>query len=157
MTNNDDDFFTSLYDEGSQSSTVYFDPKRALFRPQIRVKRVVILAILVLIVTAIVGVLTKILVKNYVKSFSANGAGWIASCATLFLFIVIKLKKIIVWLVLFYQRYAKDEIRQRCVFTPSCSQYMILAVKKYGAVRGVIKGIKRIKRCHLPNFGEDYP
>ncbi len=35
-----------------------------------------------------------------------------------------------------------------CRYTPSCSTYMIDAVNKYGAPRGVWRGIKRIGRCH---------
>jgi len=36
----------------------------------------------------------------------------------------------------------------RCRFYPSCSNYFIEAVKKYGALRGSWKGICRIGRCH---------
>ncbi|MCC5830795.1 MAG: membrane protein insertion efficiency factor YidD [Phycisphaeraceae bacterium] len=35
-----------------------------------------------------------------------------------------------------------------CRFVPSCSQYMLDATRKYGPVRGVIKGVGRILRCH---------
>jgi putative membrane protein insertion efficiency factor len=35
-----------------------------------------------------------------------------------------------------------------CVFYPSCSEYMILATEKYGGLRGVSMGVKRILRCH---------
>ncbi len=35
-----------------------------------------------------------------------------------------------------------------CRFEPSCSQYMIDAVKKYGPIKGAWRGIKRIARCH---------
>ena len=35
-----------------------------------------------------------------------------------------------------------------CRYHPSCSQYMIDAVRKYGPVRGVWRGIRRIGRCH---------
>lgn len=35
-----------------------------------------------------------------------------------------------------------------CRFEPSCSQYFIGAVKKYGAVRGSLRGVGRICRCH---------
>jgi len=35
-----------------------------------------------------------------------------------------------------------------CRFEPSCSRYMIEAVNKYGAVRGVFMGIRRLLRCH---------
>jgi putative membrane protein insertion efficiency factor len=35
-----------------------------------------------------------------------------------------------------------------CVFYPSCSEYTISAILKYGAYKGLYKGIKRIIRCH---------
>jgi putative component of membrane protein insertase Oxa1/YidC/SpoIIIJ protein YidD len=34
---------------------------------------------------------------------------------------------------------------------------MILAIKKYGIIKGIYKGIKRLLRCHSPNGGIDYP
>ena len=35
-----------------------------------------------------------------------------------------------------------------CRFYPSCSEYFILAVRKYGPVRGARKGLGRICRCN---------
>lgn len=35
-----------------------------------------------------------------------------------------------------------------CRFHPTCSRYMIDAVDRYGAARGVWRGIRRILRCH---------
>ena len=35
-----------------------------------------------------------------------------------------------------------------CRFEPTCSRYMIEAVTKYGAVRGVFMGVRRLLRCH---------
>ncbi len=35
-----------------------------------------------------------------------------------------------------------------CRHQPTCSQYMIEAVRKYGPLRGGWKGIKRVLRCH---------
>lgn len=66
-------------------------------------------------------------------------------------------KRTIIWLVHFYQKYAPDEIRLKCVFEPSCSEYMVAAVEKYGTVKGVAKGINRLLRCHPPNGGIDEP
>ena len=37
---------------------------------------------------------------------------------------------------------------QTCRFHPSCSQYMMDAVTKYGVLRGIWRGLKRIARCH---------
>ena len=35
-----------------------------------------------------------------------------------------------------------------CKFFPSCSDYMIQAIKKYGSKKGVYLGIKRLLKCH---------
>lgn len=35
-----------------------------------------------------------------------------------------------------------------CKFYPSCSEYMMQAIEKYGCVKGVFLGIKRLLRCH---------
>ncbi len=50
--------------------------------------------------------------------------------------------------VRFYQLTISPWLGQNCRFVPSCSAYMIEAVEKYGAVRGVLKGLARIGRCH---------
>lgn len=72
-----------------------------------------------------------------------------------FLFLISK--RTIIWLVHLYQRYAPDEVRLKCVYEPSCSEYMIMAVKKYGVLKGLSKGIGRLLRCHPPNGGQDLP
>lgn len=40
-----------------------------------------------------------------------------------------------------------------CRFEPSCSEYMILAVRKYGPICGACKGVLRVMRCHPWNEG----
>ena len=42
-----------------------------------------------------------------------------------------------------------------CRFQPTCSQYAIDAINKYGAIRGAWKAMKRIARCH-PLGGRGY-
>lgn len=39
-------------------------------------------------------------------------------------------------------------MRPHCVFYPTCSEYTKQAIVKYGALKGVALGIKRILRCH---------
>ena len=67
------------------------------------------------------------------------------------------MKKLLIKLVKFYQRHAPKDMRDQCLFTPTCSEYMILAIEKYGAIKGFLKGFKRILRCKPPNGGVDYP
>lgn len=42
-----------------------------------------------------------------------------------------------------------------CRFQPSCSEYFIAAVQKYGPLRGTLKGVWRLCRCH-PWGGSGY-
>ena len=52
-----------------------------------------------------------------------------------------------------YQRFLRPVLPTVCRFQPSCSEYMILAVTKYGPARGAWRGIRRICRCHPWNPG----
>ena len=74
---------------------------------------------------------------------------------------IFNIKKIILSSVKIYQRIAPRKIRLKCRFEPSCSQYMILAVEKYGVIKGVCKGIKRLSKCNNRGDGMrggfDYP
>jgi hypothetical protein len=47
-----------------------------------------------------------------------------------------------------YKRWISPLLPSACRFEPTCSVYMMQAVEKYGAWRGVGKGLKRIVRCH---------
>ncbi len=40
-----------------------------------------------------------------------------------------------------------------CRFSPTCSEYTIQAIQKYGVIKGGFKGIKRIIRCNPWNKG----
>ena len=55
---------------------------------------------------------------------------------------------IVLGLVKIYRRCISPLFPSVCRFTPSCSNYMIEAVEKYGVLRGVAMGIWRILRCH---------
>ena len=47
-----------------------------------------------------------------------------------------------------YQLLLSPLIGRTCRFDPSCSAYFILSVQKYGALRGTLRGLARICRCH---------
>jgi uncharacterized protein len=47
-----------------------------------------------------------------------------------------------------YQYTLSPLVGRQCRFEPTCSSYFIEAVKKYGALRGTLKGLWRICRCN---------
>jgi len=51
-------------------------------------------------------------------------------------------------LVRIYQYTLSPLIGRQCRFHPTCSNYMIAAVEKHGALRGAYHGVRRIARCH---------
>jgi putative membrane protein insertion efficiency factor len=54
----------------------------------------------------------------------------------------------LIGLVRLYQITLSPIVGRQCRFHPTCSNYFIGAVEKYGALRGAWRGIKRICRCH---------
>jgi putative membrane protein insertion efficiency factor len=54
---------------------------------------------------------------------------------------------LIAWVRL-YQVAVRPVLPALCRFEPSCSEYFIQAVHKYGPFRGAYKGVGRICRCH---------
>ncbi|MDO4875928.1 MAG: membrane protein insertion efficiency factor YidD [Oscillospiraceae bacterium] len=51
-------------------------------------------------------------------------------------------------LVRWYQIHISPAIGPHCKYQPTCSQYMIDAITKYGAFKGTAMGIWRILRCN---------
>ncbi|MBK3759346.1 MULTISPECIES: membrane protein insertion efficiency factor YidD [Stutzerimonas stutzeri group] len=60
-------------------------------------------------------------------------------------------------LIRLYQATAPQRLRGACRYEPSCSNYALLAIDKYGAWKGSGMALRRIHRCRVPNGGEDYP
>ncbi|MDI6799434.1 MAG: membrane protein insertion efficiency factor YidD [Actinomycetota bacterium] len=58
------------------------------------------------------------------------------------------MKKIIIAIIRAYQRTVSSVLPPRCRFIPTCSQYAIEAVDKYGPARGAALATKRLLRCH---------
>lgn len=58
------------------------------------------------------------------------------------------MKTILIILIKGYQKMISPFFHQKCRFYPSCSQYCIDALVKYGSCKGLWKGLKRIIKCH---------
>lgn len=58
------------------------------------------------------------------------------------------MKKLILSLIRFYQRYISPATPPACRFIPTCSEYARQAVEKYGAAKGSLLAAKRLSKCH---------
>lgn len=56
--------------------------------------------------------------------------------------------RIIALVIRGYQRFISPALPPACRFSPTCSQYALDAVTRYGALKGTWLGAKRIVRCH---------
>jgi len=55
---------------------------------------------------------------------------------------------ILIKLIRFYQRFISPFLPPVCRFQPSCSEYAINSIEKYGVFKGIIKACFRILRCN---------
>ncbi len=68
------------------------------------------------------------------------------------------MKTIIIHIIKGYRLFLSPVLPNSCRFYPTCSDYTIMAVKRYGVLRGLIKGFFRILRCNpFSKGGIDYP
>lgn len=135
-------------------------PENKLYRPKISFVKAALVVIGTVLTTIGISLLLVLLFrktglfgfenKSQMQAFFC--VYWIAQLLVL----VLTLRYIMIWFIRVYQRYAKSETRLRCCYTPSCSEYAILALKKYGALIGGIRAVKRLLRCGPPG-GIDYP
>lgn len=57
-------------------------------------------------------------------------------------------RRVLVGVLRFYQRAISPMLPPSCRYEPTCSEYMLQAVVKYGVLKGVWQGLKRVSRCH---------
>ena len=58
------------------------------------------------------------------------------------------MKKILLCVIIFYQKYISPMKNTKCPYVPSCSAYGYEAISKYGAVKGGLLTVWRILRCN---------
>lgn len=122
-------------------------PQNKLIRPKINYLRALLFCGGIAIINLLVA---------YILSIRHGLILWKIYIVLMVITVALLLRYIFIWFVKLYQRYAKAETRLKCCYTPSCSNYAILAFKKYGAIIGGIKTIRRLFRCKPPG-GIDYP
>ncbi|HBC29632.1 MAG TPA: membrane protein insertion efficiency factor YidD [Clostridiales bacterium] len=63
------------------------------------------------------------------------------------------MSKVLIFIIRIYQKFSSKSAVRHCRFYPTCSQYFVEALQKYGFFKGSYKGIRRILRCHPFNPG----
>ena len=58
------------------------------------------------------------------------------------------MKVVILLLIRFYRGFLSPLKPPSCRYIPTCSEYAMIAVEKYGAAKGSFLAIKRMLRCH---------
>jgi hypothetical protein len=58
------------------------------------------------------------------------------------------MKKAVLFLIRGYKSVLSPVLGQHCRFHPTCSMYTYKAIEKYGLLKGMILGTKRLLRCH---------
>ena len=64
------------------------------------------------------------------------------------------MKRIFLTLIRFYRKNISPYTPPTCRFIPTCSQYALEAIEKYGAAKGGLLALKRIAKCHPFHRGE---
>lgn len=58
------------------------------------------------------------------------------------------MKKIFILLIKFYRVFLSPLKPPTCRFIPTCSEYALIAIEKYGVLRGGYLSVRRILKCH---------
>lgn len=136
-------------------------PQETIYRPKIQFRSILFTAIFYLIISMILSVFSLTALYISGKTSTTPIRHFVISLALWWIFwssvmVIMMLKKITILSIRIYQCYASAEIRLKCCFEPSCSEYAILAINKHGLLIGTYKTIKRLFRCKPP-FKIDFP
>ena len=58
------------------------------------------------------------------------------------------MKTLLIWGIQGYRNYISPLFPPTCRYTPTCSQYALEAIRRFGGLRGSLLALKRIARCH---------
>jgi len=58
------------------------------------------------------------------------------------------MKKIFIFFIVLYQKIISPYLPKLCRFHPTCSEYAKQSINKYGVIKGLIKSVKRLLKCH---------
>ncbi|HOB20578.1 MAG TPA: membrane protein insertion efficiency factor YidD [Candidatus Atribacteria bacterium] len=58
------------------------------------------------------------------------------------------MKRFLIFVIKLYQKHISPALPSACRFYPTCSEYSIQAISKYGSVKGIYLSIRRLLKCH---------
>ena len=58
------------------------------------------------------------------------------------------MKYVMIYMIKFYRNFISPWLGHHCRFEPTCSQYSLQAIQKYGAIKGGYLSFRRITKCH---------
>tara|TARA_B100000965_G_scaffold90691_2_gene73890 strand:- start:34 stop:267 length:234 start_codon:yes stop_codon:yes gene_type:complete len=58
------------------------------------------------------------------------------------------MKKILIKVITLYKLVISPYLGNNCRYLPTCSEYFIDSLNEYGVLKGILKGTKRILKCH---------
>ncbi len=63
------------------------------------------------------------------------------------------MNRILIIIIVFYKKYISPLKQASCRFYPTCSEYAIEAIEKYGCFKGIFLSFKRLLKCHPYHAG----
>lgn len=62
-------------------------------------------------------------------------------------------KKILCRLIIYYQKNISARFPGKCKFFPTCSNYALISIARFGVIKGLVLSIFRILRCNRFSMG----
>lgn len=156
--------------EEQDAAVVWYVLERPLVRPNTSYKKAAFCISLFLLANCGVTILLYYLIQwlgilSFLpqvigRFYSEHNTAFVILLTLLQFFIggVIALKPALIGAVRLYQRYAPERVRRKCLFKPTCSEYTILVIEKYGVIRGLYKAYIRVfKKCRGRIYRIDEP
>ncbi len=138
-------------------------PKTSIFRA---VKYVLLFLLSVAVLSSACYAIPSVLgafsyLPNFIQNWMAQNPVWHKVLYSLIWYLVSILcvaRKACIGLIRLYQRYASEYTRRQCLCMPTCSEYSIMCLQKYGLIKALLKIRKRLfKTCGSFGYMEDWP
>lgn len=136
-----------------------YSEDRALYRPEITYRKFLIkwFAIVISMVVVAVCIACALSLLEKLVHFRICDF-WVSFLFAFVIEIVWILKWCVIDIIKLYQHYAPEHVRRRCILMPSCSEFAIIAVRKYGLIIGSSLTLYRLNhRCKGTIHRIEYP